>query len=57
MNPYLSKTAQSPQVVGVAGRTALFFGTFFWAPKESTDTREKSTIHAIEPILILQQKG
>ena len=42
-NPYLSKTAQFPQVVGVAGRTALFFGTFFWASKESTDAREKRT--------------
>jgi hypothetical protein len=32
-NPYLSKTAQSPQVVGAAGKTAFFFGTFFWASK------------------------
>jgi hypothetical protein len=26
MQPYLSKTAQSPQVVGAAGKTAFFFG-------------------------------
>jgi hypothetical protein len=32
-HPYLSKTAQSPQVVGGAGKTAFFFGTFFWASK------------------------
>jgi hypothetical protein len=32
-HPYLSKTAQSPQVVGAAGKTAFFFGTFFWASK------------------------
>ena len=33
-NLRLSKTAQSPQVAGVAGRTAFFFVTFFWASKK-----------------------
>jgi len=49
-NPYLSKTAQFPQVAGVAGRTALFFGTFFWASKESTDARENGLDQDLNPI-------
>jgi hypothetical protein len=38
---YLSKTAQSPQVVGAAGKTAFFFGTFFWASKRKYRCRAK----------------
>jgi hypothetical protein len=41
--PYLSKTAQSPQVVGTAGKTAFFFGTFFWASKRKYRCRAKVT--------------
>jgi hypothetical protein len=37
----LSKTAQSPQVVGAAGKTAFFFGTFFWASKRKYRCRTK----------------
>jgi hypothetical protein len=43
MHPYLSKTAQSPQVVGTAGKTAFFFGTFFWASKRKYRCRAKVT--------------
>jgi hypothetical protein len=42
-NPYLSKTAQSPQVVGAAGKTAFFFGTFFWASKRKYRCQAKVT--------------
>jgi hypothetical protein len=42
-HPYLSKTAQSPQVVGAAGKTAFFFGTFFWASKRKYRCRAKVT--------------
>jgi hypothetical protein len=41
MHPYLSKTAQSPQVVGAAGKTAFFFGTFFWASKRKYRCRAR----------------
>jgi hypothetical protein len=43
MHPCLSKTAQSPQVVGTAGKTAFFFGTFFWANKRKYRCRAKVT--------------
>jgi hypothetical protein len=43
MHPYLSKTAQSPQVVGAAGKTAFFFGTFFWASKRKYRCQAKVT--------------
>jgi hypothetical protein len=42
-HPYLSKKAQSPQVVGAAGKTAFFFGTFFWASKRKYRCRAKVT--------------
>jgi hypothetical protein len=42
-HPYLSKTAQSPQDVGAAGKTAFFFGTFFWASKRKYRCRAKVT--------------
>jgi hypothetical protein len=42
-HPYLSKTAQSPQVVGAAGKTAFFFGTFFWASKRKYRCRANVT--------------
>jgi hypothetical protein len=43
MYTYLSKTAQSPQVVGAAGKTAFFFGTFFWASKRKYRCRANVT--------------
>jgi hypothetical protein len=43
MHPCLSKTAQSPQVVGAAGKTAFFFGTFFWASKRKYGCRANVT--------------
>jgi hypothetical protein len=39
-----SKTAQSPQVVGAAGRSALFFCyLFFWANKRKVEIPRAST--------------
>ena len=39
-HPYLSKTAQSPQVVGAAGKTAFSLVLSFGQAKESTDAEQ-----------------